>query len=39
MQYIKGTMLTIKFDLSQMEPSTVHRLNDPSESSLFVLGH
>ena len=36
---IKGSMLTIKFDLSQMAPSTVHRLGDHSEQSFFVLAH
>ena len=35
--YVKGSMLTIKFDLSRMAPSTVHRLSNPSEQTFFVL--
>ena len=34
---IKGSMLTIKFGLSRMAPSTVHRLGDRLEQSFFVL--
>ena len=37
--YVQGSMLTIKFDLSRMAPSTVHRLSDPSERTFFVLAH
>ena len=36
---VQGEMLTIRFNLSRMQTSTVHRLNDPSEKSFFVLTH
>ena len=32
-------MLTIKFDLSRLAPSSVHRLGDRSEQSFFVMAH
>ena len=37
--YVQGSMLTIKFDLSRMAPSTAHRLSDPSERTFFVMAH
>ena len=36
---VQGSMLTIKFDLSRLAPSSVHRLGDRSEQSFFVLAH
>ena len=36
---VQGTILTIKFDLSRLAPSSVHRLGDHSEQSFFVLAH
>ena len=37
--YVQGKMLTIRFDLSRMAASTVHRLGDRSEQSFFVMAH
>ena len=36
---VQGKMLTIRFDLTRLQASTVHKLGDRSEQNFFIISH